>query len=106
MTPTAALGLARFEILDELREIFDGIDVVVRGRRYELHAGLRMAQACNQFRDLVAGKLATFAGLGALGDLDFEFLGVRRYWAVTPNRALATCLILLFSSEGAPSMGA
>ena len=66
------------QIPDELGQIFDGVDVVVRRRRDELHAGLRVAQARNEFRDLVAGKLAAFAGLGALGDLDFELFGVNQ----------------------------
>ena len=64
------------EIPDELREIFDGVDVVVRRRGDELHARLRVTQAGDEFRDLVAGKLSAFAGLGALRDFDFEFFGV------------------------------
>ncbi len=35
-----------------------------------------MADARHHFIHLVAGKLATFAGLGALRDFDLEFLGV------------------------------
>ena len=41
-----------------------------------MHARLRVTQAGDEFRDLVAGKLAAFAGLGALGDFDFEFFSV------------------------------
>ena len=48
----------------------------MRRRADELHAGLRVAQAGNEFGDLVAGQLAAFSGLGALGDLDFELFGV------------------------------
>ncbi len=73
----SSAGVGALEIPDELREIFDGVDVVVRRRRDELHAGLRVAQASDEFGDLVAGELSTFAGLGALGDFDFEFFGVR-----------------------------
>ena len=64
------------EIPDKLGEIFDGVDVVVRRRGDELHAGLRMAQASDEFGDFVAGELSAFAGLGTLGDFDFEFFGV------------------------------
>ena len=66
------------EVVDELRQIFDGVDVVVRRRADELHAGLRVAQARDQLRDFVAGKLAAFAGLRALGDLDLELFGVHQ----------------------------
>src|SRR5487761_272708 len=35
----------RLQVVDELRQVFDRIDVVVRRRRDELHSRLRMAQA-------------------------------------------------------------
>ena len=64
------------EVEDQLRQIFDGVNVVVRWRTDERDAGLRMAQAGDQLGDFVAGELATFAGLGALGDFDFDLLGM------------------------------
>ncbi len=64
------------EIEDELREIFNGINIVVRRGADERDAGLRMAQAGNQLGDLVAGELATFTGLGPLSDLDFYLFGM------------------------------
>jgi hypothetical protein len=64
------------EIPDELSEIFNGIDVMVRRGRNQLHPGLGMTQACDEFRNFVTGKLAAFAGLCALGNLDLQFLGV------------------------------
>src|SRR5215472_18038977 len=75
-----AYGSARvgaLQIPDELREIFNRIDVVVRRRRDELHPRLRVAEACDQLSYLVARKLAALAWLGALRDFDFEFFGVR-----------------------------
>ena len=35
-----------------------------------------MADFADVFIDLVAGQLAAFAGLGALGHLDLQFIGV------------------------------
>ncbi len=64
------------EVEDQLRQIFDGVNVVVRWRTDERDAGLRVAQAGDQLGDLVAGELAAFAGLGALGDFDFDLLGM------------------------------
>jgi hypothetical protein len=63
------------QVVDELGQILDRIDVVVRRRRNQLHAGLGAAEARDEGVDLVAGQLAALAGLGALGHLDFDFLG-------------------------------
>src|SRR5690606_7240260 len=50
-------------------------DVVVRGRRDEGDAGHAVAKLGDERGDLGAGELAAFAGLGALGHLDLDFLG-------------------------------
>ena len=76
LTPTAARGIDALQVVDELREIFDGVDVVVRRRADEQDAGLRVAQTGDQAGDLVAGKLAALAGLGALRDFDLDLFGV------------------------------
>ena len=46
------------EVVDELREVLDGVDVVVRGRGDEGHAGLATAQVGNVRADLLRGQLA------------------------------------------------
>ena len=66
------------QVIDELGQVFDRIDVVVRWRRDQADAGLGIAQPCDQFVDLVAGKLAAFAGLGTLRDLDLQYFGVHQ----------------------------
>src|SRR5579864_1921285 len=48
----------------------------MRRRRNQTHARNRVTQTRDDVVDLVAGKLAAFAGLGALGHLDLEFIGV------------------------------
>ena len=60
------------EVIDQLRKVFDGIDIVVRRRRDQGHPLGRMAQTGDQVGDLHARKLTTLAGLGPLGDLDFK----------------------------------
>ncbi len=69
------------EVVDQLRQILDGIDVVVRRRRNQADARGRMAGLGDPGIDLVAGQLAAFAGLGALGHLDLQFLGVDQVMA-------------------------
>ena len=64
------------QVVDELLEVLDRVDVVVRRRRDEAHAGGRVAHAADVLVDLVAGQLAALAGLGALGHLDLQLVGV------------------------------
>ena len=66
------------QVVNQLRQIFDAVDVVMRRRTDQRDSGLRMPQARDQFANFVAGKLAAFAGLRALRDLDLQFLGVRQ----------------------------
>src|SRR5438045_2819917 len=49
---------------------------MVRRRRDEPHAGRGVADLADVFVHLVAGQLAALAGLGALGHLDLEFVGI------------------------------
>ena len=71
-----AVGIDVLQVEDELRQILDRIDVVVRRRRDEADAGRRMAHAGDGRVDLVAGQLAAFAGLGTLRHLDLHHVGV------------------------------
>ena len=71
-----ALRVDVLQIEDELREIFDRVDVVVRRRRDERHARRRVAHARDDRVDLVPGELPAFAGLGALRHLDLQLVGV------------------------------
>ena len=64
------------QIVDELRQILDRIDVVMRRRRDQADARRRMADLGDGGIDLVARQLAALAGLGALRDLDLHHVGV------------------------------
>ena len=64
------------QIVDQLRQIFDRIDVVMRRRRDQADALGRMAHLGDDRVDLVAGQLAALAGLGALGHLDLDHVGI------------------------------
>ena len=63
-----------FELEDELPEVFDAVDVVKRRRRDQVDAGLCEPGARDVRVDLGGHELAAFAGLCALGDLDFDLL--------------------------------
>ena len=85
-TPTSATSFTEMrasridvlQVVDQLRQIFDRINVVMRRRRNQRHAGNRMAHPRDDLVHFVAGKLAAFAGLGALRDLDLQLVGVHQ----------------------------
>src|SRR3546814_11992291 len=56
--------------------ILDRVDIVVRRRRDEAHAGSRMAYRADPLVDLVAGQLPAFAGLCALRHLDLDVVRI------------------------------
>ena len=64
------------QVVDQLLEVLDRVDVVVRRRRDQLDAGRRVPQPADVGVDLVARQLAALAGLGALRDLDLQLVGV------------------------------
>ena len=63
------------QVKDQLGEILNRVDVVVRRGRNQGHAGHAEAQPGDERSHLGAGQLAALAGLGALGHLDLDFLG-------------------------------
>ena len=69
------------QVVDQLGEVLDRVDVMVRGRGNEAHAGSRVADLGDPWIDLGAGEFAAFAGLGALRDLDLDFVGVDEVFA-------------------------
>ena len=72
----ARLGVGVLEVVDQLGQILDGVDVVVGRRTDEHDARDGVADAGDVIGDFVAGELAAFAGLGALGHFDLELVGV------------------------------
>ena len=65
----------RAQVGDELGEVLDRVDVVVRRRADVALAGLAAAERGDVGRRLAPGQLAALAGLGALRDLDLELVG-------------------------------
>ena len=66
----------RLQVVDQLRQVLDRVDVVVRRRRDQPDAGRRVAEPRDQRVDLVARQLPALAGLGALRHLDLQLVGI------------------------------
>ena len=67
--------------MDELLEILDRVDVVMRRRGDEPDTWGRMASLRNPRVDLRSGELATLPGLGSLGHLDLDVIGIDKVLA-------------------------
>src|SRR5581483_5335494 len=79
------------QVVDELGEVLDRVDVVVRRGRDEGHARLRVTQAGDLRGDFVAGELSALAGLRTLRHLDLQLVGPRAVFggdAEAPGRDL------------------
>ena len=76
------------QVVDQLLEILDGVDVVVRRRRDQPDAGGGVPGGRDPRVDLAAGQLPALAGLGALRHLDLDLRGVHqvRRWSPRTGR--------------------
>ena len=70
------LRVGVLEVVDQLRQVLDRVDVVVRRRADQADARRGVAGLGHPRVDLLAGQLAALAGLGALGHLDLDVVGV------------------------------
>ena len=70
------LRVGILQVVDQFGQVFDRINIVMRRRRNQSHAGGRVAHLGNPRVNLAARQLAAFAGLGALRHLDLDFLGI------------------------------
>ncbi len=96
----AGLRVGVLEVVDQLGEVLDRVDVVVRRRRDQPDARRRVPGARDPRVDLGAGQLAALARLGALRHLDLDVVGVGEVELVTPKRPEATCLIADCGARG------
>ncbi len=90
----AGLRVGVLQVVDQLGEILDRVDVVVRRRRDQADARRGAAHLGDPRVHLVRRKLAALAGLGSLRHLDLDVGAVASGSAtMTPKRPDATCLI-------------
>src|ERR1039458_1790935 len=66
------------QVVDQLREVFDRIDVVMWRRRDQSNARDGVPQASDHVVDLVAGELSAFAGFRALRHFDLQLVSVHQ----------------------------
>ena len=71
----AGAWIGVLQVVDQLRQILDRVDVVVRRGADEADTRHREAQLGDVVADLVARQLTALAGLGALGHLDLNLVG-------------------------------
>ena len=64
------------QIVDQLRQIFDRVDIVMRRRRNQPHARGRMPHPGNVLVHLMARQLSAFTRLRALRHLDLDVVGI------------------------------
>ena len=83
----ARLRIGAAKVVDELLQVLDRVDVVVRRRRDEADAGRRQAHARDVAVDLVPRQLAALAGLRALRHLDLQLVRVREVVDRDPEAA-------------------
>ena len=74
----ARTGVGVLKIEDKLRQVLDGVDVVVRRRRDQADARRGLTDLGDPGVDLLAGQVATLAGLGTLGHLDLNLKGAAK----------------------------
>ena len=72
----AGVRVAVLQVVNELGDVLDGVDVVVRRRADQAHPRRGVADAGDHLIDLVAGQFAALPRLGALHDLDLQLIGV------------------------------
>ncbi len=77
--PRLAVGV--LQVVDQLRQVLDRIDVVMRRRRDQADARRAVADAGDLLVDLVAGQLAAFARLGPLRHFDLQLSGADQVFA-------------------------
>ena len=70
------LRVGVFQVMDQLRQVFNGINIVMRWRRNQANTGFCEAQLRDHVIDLVAGQLTAFARLGPLSDFNLNNLVV------------------------------
>ena len=58
------------QVVDQLRQVFDRIDIVMRWRANQSDAGCAVANPGNVLVDFLTRQFAPFTGLGTLRDLD------------------------------------
>ena len=71
----ACAGVGVLKVKDQLCQVLDRVNIVVRRGRDQTDAGRGLTDLGDPGVDLLAGQVAALAGLGALGHLDLNLEG-------------------------------
>ena len=74
----ARIGVGVLQVENQLGQVLDGIDVVMRRRGDQAHARRGAANLGDPRVHLLAGQMSALAGLRALGHLDLDLDGTRQ----------------------------
>ena len=85
-------GMHLVQIVDELSQIFNGIDVVVGRRRNQRHSSLAVTQPSDVLIHLWPRQLAAFTRLSPLSHLDLELLTAAQILRCHPKPARSNLL--------------
>src|SRR6185295_3058657 len=91
-------GVRVLQVMNQLREIFDRIDIVMRWRRNQADSGNREAQLRDVFGNLVPRQLPAFTRLGALCHLDLDL--VRAIEILCGHPEAARCDLFDLGAQG------
>ncbi len=72
----ATAWIGTFQVIDELFEVLNGVDIVVRWWGDEANTSSGVTRAGNRGRYFVAGEFTTLAGFRALCHFDLQFIGI------------------------------
>ena len=70
----SCLGVGIFQIVDQLRQILNGINVVMRGRRDQGHTWCGVSSLGDPWIYLSSGQMSALAGFCSLCHLDLDLL--------------------------------
>ena len=70
----ACLAVCVLQVVNQLRDVLNRIDIVMRRRADQTHARGRVSDSGDLFVHLAAWQLASFARFGALSDLDLKLI--------------------------------
>ena len=78
LDPDARIRVYGAQVVDQLRQVFDAVDVMVWRRRNQRGSRHSVPQARDVRRNLCGRQLAAFPGLRALRHLDLDFIGMHQ----------------------------
>ena len=95
----ADVGMRRhvFQVVNQLCQILDRVDIVMRRRRNQADARHAVAQEADVVAHLAARQLAALARLGALGHLDLDLVGAAQVFG--SHAETARCHLLDLAAQ-------